>query len=153
MTIEWAKCVVENGRQAKTEEKNFHGSCDHVSIIPVFSGSGQIITPLVVFTRKEAKYRNHGNGTFETPLDFIPEQNYLYMRPITDVDKAIFEDWATNFVDETSFLQRGGKKILLIFDGYGWNNSYKTLSLFKQINIFVAGLPAHKSHVLRPLEI
>lgn len=153
MKIGRAKFVVENGRRANTRENHFSGSCYHVPLMPVISALGPILTPLVVLHGKKEKYRNRWNSKFEKPSDFLPKPNYLYMRPISGVDKSIFVVWATNFCSETPFLRRGGKKILMIFDGYGCHISYKALPSVKEKNMFVAGIPANTSHVLQPLDI
>lgn len=83
------KCVVENGRRANMRENHFRRSCAHVTLVTAVSASGQILTPLVVFLGKEAKYRNRGNGKFETPSDFLLKPEYLYMLPIAGVDASI----------------------------------------------------------------
>lgn len=104
MTLGRKKCVVEIWRRANTRKNHFRGYCDDVTLLSVFSASGKILTPLVVLSRNQAKYRKRGNRKFETPLDCILKQNDLYMCPIAGVYTSIFSDWATNLVSETLFL-------------------------------------------------
>ena len=148
-----SKCIVQRGTRANTREPKFKGTCDHVTLMPVVSAAGQVYTPVVVLPGKEARYRKRPDGSFETPSRYLPTPNYLFMRPIAGVDSTIFHTWAEHFVQETAFLRRNGNALLLVLDGYASHLTYKTLSLLKQNNIIVAGLPAHTSHALQPLDV
>lgn len=147
------KCVVQRGTRANTREVKFRGTVDHVTLMPVVSGSGHIYTPLFVLPGVKAKWRKVQSGGFETPADFLPSPNYMFMREVAGVDSEIFFSWALHFVEETRHLRRGGQKLLLVFDGYAGHIRYKTLSLLRSNGIIVAGLPAHTSHVLQPLDV
>lgn len=142
MTLGRSKCIVRSVMRANTRELKFRGTCDHVTVMPVISAAGQVMTPLVVFPGREEKWRKRSDGKFETPADFLPQPNNLTMRPIAGVDTEIFLKWAHNFVQETRLLRREGRKILLVMDGYACHVSFRTLSLLKENNIVVAGLPA-----------
>lgn len=78
----------------------------------VISVAGKILTPLVVLPGLEAKYRKQKNGKYETPADFLPWPNYLFMRPVAGVDTNILLSWAKYFVKETKNLRFEGKKVL-----------------------------------------
>lgn len=97
-----SKCVVSQGSRGNTTEPKFKGTCDHVTLMPVVSASGQAYTPVIVLPGKEARYRKRSSGIFETPADYLPQPNYLFMRQIAGVDSDIFYTWAQNFVDETA---------------------------------------------------
>ena len=56
-------------------------------------------------------------------------------------------------VDETAKLRENNQHLLLVMDGYGSHVQFRTLQLFKEINIFVIALPSHTSHVLQPLDV
>lgn len=146
------KCVVPKNARANSRDVTFRGSIDHVTFMPVVSASGQLYTPVCVLPGVEAKYRKTQRG-YETPSDYLPSPHYLYMRAIAGVDSNIFFDWAKNFVDETAHLRRNNRYLLLIFDGYGCHLQYNSLKFLKDNNIVVAGLPAHTSHALQPLDV
>ncbi len=131
----------------------FRGTIDHVTLMPVVSGAGQVFTPAVVLPGVEAKYRKLRGGGFQTPANFLPESNYLFYRKIAGMDGELFYSWALNFTEETAFLRRGGQKLLLVFDGYAGHLTFRTLNHLKTNGIIVAGLPAHTSHVLQPLDV
>lgn len=152
MTIGRAKCIVKSGTRGNTRELKFRGSCDHVTLMPVVSAAGQVFTPLFVLPGKEARWRKRCNGKYETPSDFLPKPNLLFMRPIAGVDTNIFFEWAQHFIKETATLRAGGK-ILLVMDGFSAHISFRTLQLLADNGIVVIGLPAHTSHVLQPLDM
>lgn len=54
-------------------------------------------------------------------------------------------------MEETKSLRETYLNILLSFDGYGANCSYKVLLLLQGNHVFVIGLPAHTSHCPQPL--
>lgn len=63
-----------------------------MTLTPVLSTAGQIITPFLVLPRVEAKYRKRSNGKFETPTEFLHKINYMNIRSISSVDTNIFYD-------------------------------------------------------------
>ena len=69
------------------------------------------------------------------------------------MDQDLFYDWAKKFVEEPACLRRNEKHILLVYDGFAGNLKYLVLQLFKKNRIIVAGLPAHFSHPLQPLDL
>ncbi len=147
------KCVVEEEVRPNTRYLKFQGFIDHVSVMPVVSATVQVYTPVFILPGKKAKYRKRPDGRYETPQDFLPSPCYMYMREIAGMDSDIFYSWAQHFVLETAHLRRGGQSLLLVVDGHGSHIQYSTLQLLKDNNIFVAGLPAHTSHALQPLDV
>ena len=79
--------------------------------------------------------------------------NYLFMRKVSGVESDIFNAWAQEFVTETSHLRRGGQHLLLVYENHTGHLDYRELSLLKQNQIVVAGLPAHTSRALQPLDV
>lgn len=120
--------------------------------MPVVSASGKKMTPLVVLPGVQARWRKRA-GKFANPSDFLPKPCHLFHKNPTGVDTNISETWAAHFIKEREQLRSGGAKLLLVMDGYAFHISYKTLSLFSSNDISVAGLPAHTSHVLQPLDV
>lgn len=51
------------------------------------------------------------------------------------------------------FFEAWERKQLLIMDGYSCHVSFKKISLLKENDIIVVGLPAHTSHALQPLDV
>lgn len=155
MTLGRSKCVVQKGTQGNTKEPKFRGTFDHVTMMPVISASGQVMTPLFVLPGKEMRYREMrmSERDYEMCHDFLPKPSLFHIRSVAGVDTDIFFTWSQSFVEETSFLCRGGRNLLLIMDGYSCHVSFKTLSLMKDNGIVVAGLPAHTSHALKPLDV
>lgn len=148
-----SKRIVRNGSRANARQLKWRGTCDHVTLMAVVNAAGQSYTPLVVLPGVQARYRRRTDGRYETPADFLPVPNYLFMREVAGVDTDIFYSWALNFVEETAHLRRNGRKLLLVYDGYAGHLKYKVLSLLKTNGIIVAGLPAHTSHALQPLDV
>lgn len=62
------------------------------------------------------------------------------MKPMADVYTNIFYTFGQSFVKETEHLHPDGSKSTPM-DGYTFHVSYKTLSLLRDNNIFVAGFP------------
>lgn len=93
------KCIVKKGTRANTKYVKFKGTVDHVTLMPVVSGSGQFYTPVFVLPGIESKYRKLSGNRFQNPDDFLHEPNYLYYRKITGVHGDIFYSWALNFVE------------------------------------------------------
>ena len=75
------------------------------------------------------------------------------MRVVAGMDQDSFYDWAQKFVEETGYLRRNETYILLVYDGFAGHLKYAVLNLFKRNRIIVAGLPAHTSHALQPLDV
>lgn len=146
------KCIDRNCTRENTCETKLRGPCDHVKLSSAVSASGQVFTPLVVLPGQEAKYCKRGEGNFETPSNFLPKPNDLFMIPTAGVTYNIFYLWVVKFVKETDISTRGGKKLLMVMDGYACSTSDKTLSLLNDNNSIVADLPVNTSDVGQALE-
>lgn len=131
----------------------WQGSVDHVTCMAVVNAAGQIFTPAFVLPGVMARFRRREGGRWETPADFLPQPNILFMREVAGIDSDLFYAWANNFIEETASIRQGGKKILLVYDGYASHCSYRVLKLFRENDIVVASLPAHTSHALQPLDV
>ncbi len=57
------------------------------------------------------------------------------------------------FIKETTLLQEGGQKLLIVMDGCRAHLQYRALNILKENNIIVARLTSHTSHVLQPLDV
>ena len=148
-----SKRIVKRGSRPNSREVKWKGKCDHLTMMAVVNAAGQTFTPLFVLPGIKARYRRRTDGRYETPADFLPGPNYVYMRETAGVDSNIFLSWAENFVLETAYMRRNNRKLLLVYDGYAGHLQYRVLQLLKTNNIIVAGLPAHSSHVLQPLDV
>lgn len=95
-----ANCLAQNGTRGNTLELRWRGTCDHVTVMPIISASGLIFTPLFVLPGSEARRRKRGNGKYETPSDFLPKPDYLFMQTVAVVNTNIFSEWAVHFVQE-----------------------------------------------------
>ena len=127
------------------------GNLDRLTVMCVVNAAGEQYKPVVVYPGKKAHFRRI-HGSVETILDYLPPC-YFYQREVAGVDSAIFLDWAKGFISETQNLRAGGKKLLLLLDGYASHVQYSVLYLLHQNNVVVIGLPAHTSHVLQPLDV
>ena len=74
------------------------------------------------------------------------------MREVAGVDNKVFYYWGTNFVEETTHGRRNGQRLLIVYDTFAGHLSYKALRRLRDDNIIFAGLPAHTSRALQPLE-
>lgn len=77
MTLGMSKCVVASVTRENTREQKFRVSCDHVIIMPVMFTVGQVLTPLVVLSGFEARWRKQSDGKLESLADFLLQPNYL----------------------------------------------------------------------------
>lgn len=64
----------------------------------------------------------------------------------------IFSQCALQFVADTVTIRRCYGSVVLFMDSFSGHLSFSALSLFKQNNITVIGLPAHSIHPLQPLD-
>lgn len=90
MTLGRSKCIFKRDESGNTREVQFRGSCDLVSLMPIVSATGQIMTQLVILPVVEAKYRKRPNDKYDTASDLLPKRNYLHMKEIAGVDTNIF---------------------------------------------------------------
>lgn len=96
--------MVRKGSRGNTREPNVRGTVDHVTVIPVISASGQVMTLLVLFHGRIAKYRVRVKVKFETPSVYLPSTRYFYMRPVSGVDNNLFISCANIFLEETAHI-------------------------------------------------
>lgn len=96
----------KTGESGNKREIKFSGTCDCVTLMQVVSVVGQILTALVILPLSEAKYRKQVNDKYETPSEFLPKHNHLFMRPIAGVYYKFFYAWAQYFVKKTEHLRR-----------------------------------------------
>ena len=85
-----AKCVTPTQSKPNARFIKLKGNTEHVTIMSVVSGSGQIFTPVCVLPGKEARFRRTGAGRYETPSQYLTFPHYLYTRPVSGVDSIIF---------------------------------------------------------------
>lgn len=145
-----------NGNEKKKEltlQKTLEtkGNLDRVTIMPVVSASGFAFKPCVIYPGKLPHYRKV-NNTVETLKDVLMP-NYFYYNDSSAANSNILLDSAKNFVEETTEIRRGGKKMILILHGYGGHIQFKFFNLLKENGIIVIAMPAHTSHVFQPLDV
>lgn len=93
-----SKCEIASGTRGNTRELKSRVSCNRVTNMPVISPAGQVLTPLVVPSGVEAKWRKRSDGKFESPADFLLELNFLNMSAVASVDSNSFFNWVIKFV-------------------------------------------------------
>lgn len=98
ITLGRSKCVVNRGKGGNKVEANLRGTYDNLTLIPLVSAAGRIMTPTLVLLCKDAKHRKRSTGKFDTPSYFLPSPHFLYMRHIGGVNSNIFYSWAGKFV-------------------------------------------------------
>lgn len=84
------KCIILYGTRVDTREPRILGICDLVTVILLISESGHVLTPHILLSGKEARYRKRPNGKLETPAEFPPKPSYLFISPVAGVDINIF---------------------------------------------------------------
>lgn len=87
--------------ERKNREIQFKGSCDHVTLRPVIFAAGQIMTPILVLTGLEGRYRKRSNGKYENPSNYLPRPNYLHIEAVAVVNTDIIYSRAKGSVKET----------------------------------------------------
>ncbi len=136
-----------------TKDLEFQRSTDHISVMPVVSGTGQVYAAVIVLTGEKVKVGKRPNGRYENPQGFLLSPCYMYMREIAGMDSYIFYSWAQQFVLEAGHLRRGGQTLLLILEVHRSHLQYSAHQLLKENCIFVDGIPSHTSQALQPLDV
>lgn len=125
--------------------------------MPCSSAPEETGPPLFVFKHHTLPWRRvlrKGATQVETYADFLPQGSVVAAREEGGgVDSANFLSWARHFVDSVRDLTAGGRKVLLIYDGYRSHMSLAVLEFFKTIGDIVYALPAHTSGKTQPLDL
>ena len=100
-----------------------------------------------------ARYRRRECGRWETPSDYLPNPAHVFMKEVAGMDGELFYARALKFIEETEYLRRNNRKILLVYDGYACHITFRVLNMFHQNRIVVVSLPAYTSHALQPLDV
>ena len=114
---------------------------NRVTHMPIISASRACAPPLFVFKGLRLPYRTivkDGHIVTQTPLYNLPKGSTARTREETGgIDTARFLDWGYSFVEYVEPLTKGGRKVLLIYDGYRAHLSLAILELFNKSNIIV----------------
>lgn len=76
-----------------------------------------LLNPIETLPGFEAQHRKR-DFMFQAPDDFLSKPSYVFMQRPAVEDTHIFEHCTANFINETKFLRREGKKSLQVMDGY-----------------------------------
>lgn len=70
------------------------------------------------------------------------------------VETEILEQWALNFVDETTCLRpKPTVASLMVLDGFAGHVKYWALKVLREAGVHVVALPAQKSYRTQPLDV
>ena len=78
---------------------------------------------------------------------------HIMLKELAGVDMKIFERWAVSLVSDCQSLTSGGRKVLLIYDGYRSHMGIEVLEILKTGGNIAYALPAHTSGLTQPLDV
>ena len=151
------KVVLRSGTRGQKREPFFKG-IDRITLMPVVFANGALGNLFVICKGDGIQYRvnknEYGEEVIETFADCFPRKTTITARSdIAGVDKRNFLRWAHTFVEEVSDLTAGGRKVLLIYDGYRSHMSVSVLEVLRDGGVEVYVLPAHTSGATQPLDV
>eukprot|EP00171_Calliarthron_tuberculosum_P006070 IDg6070t1 len=127
------------------------------TMMPVISAAGEAGPVLFAFKGSTLPYREVVCGrdvVVETLADRLPRTAVVTTRAeCGGVDSGNFYLWATHFVAFIAPLTAGGRKVLLLYDGYRAHMTLRVLELFDRHNIVAYALPAHTSGKTQPCDV
>jgi len=128
-----------------------------VTMMPVIFASGHVGNPLFVIRGTRVRYRvlsKDGKDYIESITDCLPRHSMITTREdLAGVDKHNFLRWAQAFVQEVKDLTTGGRKVLLIYDGYRSHMGLRVLETLDKGNVIAYALPSHTSGTTQPLDV
>lgn len=119
--------------------------------MPLVPAIETLFTPLSGLRVINSRYRKQRDGMYETPFDFLPQQNYLYMCPVTVL--IVTFSWAKSLLKETDHLRLNGEKIFLVMGEYACHITLRTLFILKYNAIIFTALSAHTFNALQTLYV
>lgn len=152
-----SKTYSTRGRVALARAPHFK-SVHRVTMMSVIFASGEAGSPTFVVQGSSLPYRviksDNGVEVTESLADCIPRHGYVTTRKdVAGIDKFSFHRWAERFVKEVEDLTRGGRKVLLIYDGYRSHMGIRALETLRSGGVIAYALPAHTSGTLQPLDV
>lgn len=72
----------------------------------VANAAGRAFESEVVLPGAQARYLRRAREHFETPSDYMPRPQYLFMHEVVRMDSYLLYQWAEHFVRETEHLHR-----------------------------------------------
>jgi DDE superfamily endonuclease len=155
------KVFTKSGVRGDARMPSF-ANCSRVTIVPTISAAGSCCAPLFIFKGARLKSRVVSRNVGAAPAvelteaiaDLLPRKSIVtYREDVTGMDKAIFSQWARDFVKEVADLTSGGRKILLPYDGYRSHLAVEALEILVEAGIIVYALPTHTSGSTQRLDV
>ena len=117
--------------------------------MPVVFAKGEFGRPLFFLQGTRVTYRatvHDGLETFKTLADSLPRGCVINtLEDVASVDTRNVLQWRKFFAEDCRDLTTGGRKVLLISDGYRGHMMYPVLRLLEASTVLVYALPAHTS--------
>ena len=127
------------------------------TLMAVVSASGDTGPPLFVFNGKNIPYRSvliNSVVVNETYASYLPRGAVMTMREkIAGFDTINFIHWSKNFVESVRNLLVGGRKILLVYDGYRAHMSLRVLKYFSLNGVIAYAIPSNTSGRTQPCDL
>ena len=138
-------------REAKIEH---FLSTNMVTMLSAVNYADETVPLMLVFKGSRLPYRvvvQEGINTVQRYAGCLPRESIVSRRcEGGGVDIKIFLEWCEHFICNVRDLTRGGRKLLLILDGYRSHMSLAALEAFDFNNVIVYALPAHTSGKTQP---
>lgn len=91
----------------------------------------QVLNLPMVLCGIEEKYRKRTEGKLKTASDYLLNPNNSLTSSVDVFNSAIWINWVTNFVEETTTLRRCEERLILTMDGYACNVAFKVVTILK----------------------
>ena len=144
------------GRPAERKSSEFK-NIKRITMMPVVFANGDVGRSLFVVQGTRVTYRttlHDGMETMEILADCLPRGSVITThQDVASVDPHNVLQWGRLFAEDCRDLTAGGRKVLLILDGYRGHMTYPVLRLFDASGIIVYALPAHTSGSTQPLDV
>lgn len=131
---------------------------ERMTLLPEISADGNVGLLIAVLKGVNVRTRTVLSSTneevVETIADCLPRRTLVTIRSeVAGVDKINFLGWAHRFVAEVSDLTVGGRKVLLLYDGYRSHMGYQVLKTLKEGGVMAYAIPAHTSSEPQQLDV
>jgi hypothetical protein len=123
---------------------------------PCISADGTYLPPWFTFKglgQRERVAIVVGVDAVQTISAFLPRQVVVSTRTDIAGMDSNFKEFAKWFVDQVRDLTAGGRKFLLLYDGYRSHMNIQALDAFASGGVIAYTIPAHTSGTTQPLDV
>lgn len=141
------------GEQHRLELNDF----GRIAMAPAVSAAGESAAPMLALKGSHLKHREINQNwqkVTQALLDALPRHAIVTTRKQhAGLDRRNFYRWSEHFAKEARDLAAGGRKMLLLYDGYRSHLGFDALHSLGSHGIIAHALPAHASGDAQPLAV